>query len=38
MRNCVSPIVVFVKIKKFHNKNLKSNIQVKLNAIKENFV
>ena len=38
MRNCVSPIVVFVKIKKIHNNNLKSNIQVKLNAIKENFV
>ena len=38
MRNCVSPIVVFVKIKNNHNKNFKSNTQVNLNAIKENFV
>ena len=38
MRNCVSPIVIFVKTKKIHNKNLKSNTQVKLNPTKENFV
>ena len=38
MCNYISPIVIFVKTKQFDNKNLKSNIQVKFNGIKQNFV